>query len=382
MSRKSVSRKSVRSVATAAAMILAGAGSVAAKELVYGAGIPAKSDQMSVGMQSYADDLAKASKGTLTMKILAGGQVVSLYNTLKALRDGTIDAGFIVPTFTRKELKHVNVIYDTEVFGLDPAAVTGAANETMLLNCPSCLKDFRDNGALYLASFGNNQKGLICRNEVKTVGDVKGLKIRAVGATTRLIQELGGVPVVMGPPDATTALERGTIDCVHGVVTWLKNFGYWDVAKYMLETPMGSPRTISTIVFSRRSWNKMSAAEKKAAVDIIPMHLARMVYLVNVKADDLIKEKAIKEKGVKFTEGGKDFDDFMAAFRKKERTRIPKLDKEKLGVTNADEIFAAFEKNLVKWEKIAKEKNLKNDMNAMAEAYKKEIYDKIDLSKL
>jgi TRAP-type C4-dicarboxylate transport system substrate-binding protein len=369
-------------VATAAAMILAGAGAVTAKELIYGSGIPAKSDQMSVGMQSYADDLAKASKGTLTMKILAGGQVVSLYNTLKALRDGTIDAGFIVPTFTRKELKHVNVIYDTEVFGTDPAAVTGAANETMLLNCPSCLKDFRDNGALYLASFGNNQKGLVCRKEVKTVADVKGLKIRAVGATTRLIEELGGVPVVMGPPDATTAMERGTIDCVHSVVTWLKNFGYWDIAKHMLETPMGSPRTISTIVFSRRAWTKLTPAEKKAAVDIIPMHLARMVYLVNVKADDLIKEKAIKEKGVKFTEGGKDFDEFMAAFRKKERVRIPKLDKENLGVTNADEIFAAFEKNLVKWEKLAKEKNLKNDMNAMAEAYKKEIYDKIDLSKL
>jgi len=374
-------RKSVLSLVAAVA-ILAGAGSVTAKELVYGSGIPAKSDQMSVGMQSYADDLAKASKGTLTMKILAGGQVVSLYNTLKALRDGTIDAGFIVPTFTRKELKHVNVIYDTEIFGVDPAAITGAANETMLLNCPSCLKDFRDNGALYLASFGNNQKGLVCRKEVKTVADVRGLKIRAVGATTRLIQELGGVPVVMGPPDATTAMERGTIDCVHSVVTWLKNFGYWDVAKYMLETPMGAPRTISTIVYGRRVWNAMSPAEKKAAVDIIPMHLARMVYLVNVKADDLIKEKAIKEKHVKFTEGGKDFIDFVANFRKKERVRIPKLDKEKLGVTNADEIFAAFEKNLAKWEKLAREKNLKNDMNAMAAAFKKEIYDKIDPSKL
>jgi len=374
-------RKSVLSLIAAVA-VLAGAGSVTAKELVYGSGIPAKSDQMSVGMQSYADDLAKASKGTLTMKILAGGQVVSLYNTLKALRDGTIDAGFIVPTFTRKELKHVNVIYDTEIFGVDPAAITGAANETMLLNCPSCLKDFRDNGALYLASFGNNQKGLVCRKEVKTVADVKGLKIRAVGATTRLIQELGGVPVVMGPPDATTAMERGTIDCVHSVVTWLKNFGYWDVAKYMLETPMGAPRTISTIVYARRVWNAMSPAEKKAAVDIIPMHLARMVYLVNVKADDLIKEKAIKEKHVKFTEGGKDFIDFVANFRQKERVRIPKLDKEKLGVTNADEIFAAFEKNLAKWEKLAKEKNLKNDMNSMAAAFKKEIYDKIDPSKL
>jgi TRAP-type transport system periplasmic protein len=357
-------------------------GSVSATELVYGSGIPAKSDQMTIGMQTYAEDVAKASKGALTLKILAGGQLVSLYNTLAALRDGTIDAGFVVPTFTRKELKHVNVIYDTEIFGRDPAAITGAANETLLLNCPSCLADFHQNNAVYLASFGNNQKGLVCRKEVKTVGDVKGLKIRAVGATTRLITELGAVPVVMGPPDATTALERGTIDCVHAVVTWLKNFSYWDVAKYMLEAPMGAPRTISTIVYGRRAWDKMSAAEKKVAIDAIPMHLARMVYLVNVKADELIKEKAIKEKHVQFTEGGNDFTEFLAKFRMKERVLIPKLDKEKLGVANADEIFAAFEKNLAKWEKLAKEKSLKNDMNAMAAVYKSEIYDKLDLSKL
>lgn len=362
--------------------VIAMAGQSSARELVYGSGIPAKSDQMQIGMGTYAKDLADATKGALIMKVLAGGQVVSLYNTLAALRDGTIDAGFIVPTFTRKELKHVNVVYDTEIFGIDPAAITGAANETLLLNCPSCLKDFRDNGAVYLASFGNNQKGLVCRKPVKTVADVKGLKIRAVGATTRLITALGGVPVVMGPPDATTALERGTIDCVHAVVTWLKNFGYWDVAKYMLETPMGAPRTISTVVFGRRTWDKMSMAEKKAAVDIIPLHLARMVYLVNVKADDLIKEKAIKEKHVEFTEGGKDFVDFVENFRKKERVLIPKLDKEKLGVANAAEIFAAFEKNLVKWEKLAKETKMKTDMNAMAAAYKREIYDKLDLSKL
>jgi TRAP-type C4-dicarboxylate transport system substrate-binding protein len=375
-------RKLMWSATAAMAAVLAGAGGVTAKELVYGSGIPAKSDQMVLGLHTYADDLAKASNGALTMKILAGSQVVSLYNTLKALRDGTIDAGFIVPTFTRKELKHVNVIYDTEVFGLDSAAVTGAANETMLLDCPTCLKDFRDNKSVYLASFGNNQKGLICRNPVTKVEDVKGLKIRAVGATTRLIQELGGVPVVMGPPDATTAMERGTIDCVHGVVTWLKNFGYWDVAKYMLETPMGSPRTISSIVYARRTWDKMTPAEKKAAMDAVPMHLARMVYEVNVKADGKIKETAVKEKGVKFTEGGKDFVEFMEKFRAQEQTRIPKLAKEKLGTENADQIFATFQKNLVKWEKIAKEKDLANNPKLMAETFKKEIYDKVDLSKL
>jgi hypothetical protein len=126
----------------------------------------------------------------------------------------------------------------------------------------------------------------------------------------------------------------------------------------------------------------MTAAEKKAAIDIVPMHLARMVYLVNVKADELVKEKAVKDKHVTFHVGGKDFIDFVENFRKQERVRIPKLDKEKLGVTNASEIFAAFEKNLAKWEKLAKETGMKNDMNAMAAAYKREIYDKLDLSKL
>jgi TRAP-type C4-dicarboxylate transport system substrate-binding protein len=367
-------------VATAATFAVAQ--NAAANELVYGAGIPQKSEEISLGVDTYAADLAKLSKGALTMKVLAGGQVVSLMNTLASLRDGTIDAGFVVPTFTRKELKHVNVLYDTEVFGDDPAAITGAANETVLLGCPTCLKDFRDNGSVYLGSFGNNDKGLICRKEVKTLAEVKGLKIRAVGATTRLIADMGGVPVVMGPPEATTALERGTIDCVHGVLTWLKNFGYWDVAKYMLETPLGSPRTISSAVYSRRAWDKMSDADKKIAIEAVPMHLARMVYLVNVQADERLKQQAITEKHVKFDEGGQDFKDFMVKFRQKEMVEIPKIDKDKLGVTNADEIFKTFMKNLDKWEKLAKAQDIKHDMNKMAAIYKKEIYDKLDLGKL
>ena len=378
-----MSRRPVGSaLAIAAAAILAATGGSSAKELIYGAGIPAKSDEITLGVNVYADTLGKMSNGAFTMKVLAGAQVVSLENTLANLRDGTIDAGFVVPTFTRKELRHVNVIYDTEVFGDDPAAITGAANETLLLDCKECMDDFRDNGAVYLGSFGNNNKGLICRKEVKTLADVKGLKIRAVGATTRLIAEMGGVPVVMSPPDATTALDRGAIDCVHGVTTWLQNFGYWDVAKYVLETPLGSPRTISSVVYGRRAWDGMTAQEKKIALDAVPMHLARMVYLVNVDADARIKEKAIKEKHVTFTEGGKDFEELMANFQKKESIEIPRLDKEQLGVTDADKIFNAFVKNLEKWEKMAKANNMKNNMDAMAAAYKKEIYDRLDPSKL
>jgi TRAP-type transport system periplasmic protein len=373
-------KRLVPALVVAAAAVFVG-NSASAADLVYGAGIPAKSEEITLGVVPYVEAINKAAKD-INMKVLAGGQVVSLYNTLAALRDGTIDAGFVVPTFTRKELKHINVIYDTEVFGEDPAAVTGAANETILLHCPSCMKDFRDNNALYLGSFGNNQKGLICRNPVTKLSDVKGLKIRAVGATTRLMTAMGGVPVVMGPPDAATALSRGTIDCVHGVLTWLKNFGYWDVVHNMLEASFGSPRTISHAVWGRRTWNKLSLADKKIIINAVPASLAAMVYDVNVDADKRLKEIAIKDHHVKFTEAGKDFHDFMVKFRKKEMTEIPALDKKNLGVANADEIFNTFIKMLDKWDKIAKDTNMKEDKAKMTEIYKKEIYDKLDPAKL
>jgi TRAP-type transport system periplasmic protein len=366
----------------AATVLIGGGGVAAARNLIYGAGIPTKSDEITIGVDGYAESLGTLSKGALTMKVLAGAQVVSLYNTLANLRDGTIDAGFVVPTFTRKELKNVNVLYDTEVFGDDPAAITGAANETMLFDCPECLQDFRNNGSVYLGSFGNNDKGLICRKPVRTVADVKGLKIRAVGATTRLIAALGGVPVVMSPPDATTALARGTIDCVHGVTTWLKDFGFWDVSKYDLQTPLGSPRIISSVVYSRATWNAMSAADRKVAVEAIPQHLARMVYLVNVEAQKKIEQEAIKEHHITFFQGGQDFKDFMTRFREKERTEIPAIDAKELGAKDASKIFAAFETNLAKWEKLAKANDLKDNMDAMTAIYQKEIYDRLDPSKL
>jgi hypothetical protein len=126
----------------------------------------------------------------------------------------------------------------------------------------------------------------------------------------------------------------------------------------------------------------MSAAQKKVAIDAVPAHLADMVYDVNVDADRRLKERAIKEKNFTFIEGGKDFEDLMTKFRAEQRVEMPKIDAKNLGVPNADKIFDIFFKNLAKWEKIAKEKNLMNDKKAMAAAYKTEIYDKLDPSKL
>lgn len=363
--------------ALSAAALLAGAHGAAARDLIYGAGTPAKSSTMIEGPGYLLPILNKESKGEMNWKLLAGSQVVSLRSTLAGLRDGIIDAGFVVPVFTRKQLKHVNVLFDMQAFGEDPAVVSAAVTETMLFDCPDCIKDFAKYNALHLVSFANTSYNLICRDEVRTVADVKNWKIRTVGAGTRVVKALGAVPVSMSPPDATTALQRGGIDCVMGAVAWLRNFGYWDVAKYVLEYHLGSPRALGEVVIRRQTWDGLSLASKKLIIDNLPMMLSRLIYIGNIKADEEIKAGAIK-KGIKFIKGGKDFADVMAKHTAGERAAIISVMK-KQGVKNPGKIIDAFNKNLAKWQKLmVGKKNIPD----YAKLLREHIFSRLDPAKL
>ncbi len=363
----------------AGAALLAATGTASAKDLVYGTGTGARSTTVEDADVPVLNALSKASGGSMDWKVYAGGQIVKLENTLTGLRDGVVDAGFVVPVFTRKELKNVNVVYDTQVFGEDAVAVSAAVDETIQFDCPQCLADYKRFDSIHLASYGNEPYGLICRKDVKTVADVKGLKIRAVGAGTRLMAALGAVPVSMSPPDATTALQRGALDCVHGVLAWLKNFGYWDVASSFTQTFLGSPRALGAFVIGRRAWDPLSMKDKKLIISYMPKLLGALVFVADRKGDEDVKAAATK-KGVSFHPGGKDFAQALDAFRVHERKTLVATQK-KLGAKNPQQILDAYEKNYAKWEKIV-QTEVKGDQAAYEKALWREIYSKLDPAKM
>ena len=98
-------------------------------------------------------------------------------------------------------------------------------------------------------------------------------------------------------------------------------------------------------------------------------------------AEDIKILAAAKKKGIIVVPGSKKFADLMAKHRKSELTAIPKAVK-RVGVKAdaAKRIMAAHVKNLTKWEKIAAE--VGTDVGKMAAAFKREIYDRIDISKM
>ena len=361
-----------------AAIIALAPQAVTAKEFVYGSFIGEKGAENRLGMATYIKDVERDTNGSVTWKVLPGGQIVSGRGTLAGIRDRLVDGGLIVQPFTRKELATNNTIFDMAFVGTDTVAVSGASVETTLLDCPECLAEFHDNKAVFLGGYGIAPFKLLCGTQVKSLDDLANRKIRAVGVTSRWIKLLGGVPVSLPGPEAVPALQRGAIDCAAASTLWLTAFGYMDVTKSIIDFTFGQSRGIGLLVMNRDAWNSLTLDEKKVMLKHLPAAQARVTIDGYIKGD-ISNLKSAADRGITITKGGADFEAKLAQHIKSEQTAVPAALKE-LGVKDPERIMAAFTKNLAKWEKISAEVGL--DVDKFAAAIQREIYDKIDPNKL
>jgi hypothetical protein len=189
---------------------------------------------------------------------------------------------------------------------------------------------------------------------------------------------MGGVPVAMSPPAGVTAMQRGGIDCTLGAVSWLQAYGYMDVVKYIVDYPMGIFGGIGLLIMNRDSWRRLSPAEKSAILKQLPLASARAV-LLSYQARDVKILSAAKAKGITFTRDKAGFDSVVKlhlAGAEKATVKVARG----LGVKDPQKIIRAYNTALAKWRKLAPA--IGDDVNKLAAALKREIYDKVDPNKL
>ncbi len=354
------------------------AGQAQSRDLIYGSWVSPKHPVMSIALPHLFKGVAKDTKGAVKWKMVAGGQLVNGRGTLAGLRDGIIDAGMSIPSYTPKHLPATNSIFSSLVFGNDIVAAGGATTETALLHCPQCLAEYKKNKSVFIGGYSASPFMLMCRKPVRNLAELKGKKVRGSGGGIFLLKMAGATPVGMSPAQATTALQRGTIDCVLGAPSWLRSYGYQDVAKHIIQYPLGMVGPVLSMFMNRGIWNKMTLDQKKAHLRYAPRVVAHSVITSYMLRDEAIL-KAAKKVGVTLYPGGKEFDDLVARRQKVQRQQ--NIDNaRKFGVKNPEAIADAFEKALVKWRKLSK--GIGRDVGKYEAALKREIYDKLDVTAL
>ena len=353
--------------------------SAGARDLVYGAWVGPKHGLMVYALPPFFDAVRKDTQGAVNWKLVTGGTLVSGRTTLAGIRDGIVDAGLIIPSYTAKELPGNNLVMGVEVFGEDTVAASAAAMETVMRDCPQCLEDFHKQNAVFLAGHAATPFYLMCKPTIKSIADLAGKKIRASGAEVGLVRMLGAIPTPMSPAEGLTSMERGTIDCVFGAIAWLQSYSYQDVVTNVVDYPLGIVGGLGTLVMNRKSWNSLTHEQKMAHIRNLPSMCARGIIQGYVEAD-VRARKAAEAKGIKFVKvDTAAFDALVKKFKAGEDHNLIET-ATKLGMKDPEPVLAAYRRNLAKWQALSPSIGL--DVDKYAAAIKREIYDKIDPDKM
>jgi len=225
--------------AAAVALVALTAPRAEAEELVYGSCVPATDYLTTNALPAGFKLIDEETKGAVKWKAIAGGQIADCKATFSAVKDDLMQGGLAIPTYVPNLLPSNAMLYSTVILGDDVVAAAGAGSESLLLNCPSCLEEYKALNAIPLSPYPGAASIFMCVKPIKSVEDLKGKRIRATGAAVDLVKLAGGVPVSATLPDTVSILQRGGIDCTYGVPEWLKTYSFGEFAKYAVDYPLG-----------------------------------------------------------------------------------------------------------------------------------------------
>jgi TRAP-type C4-dicarboxylate transport system substrate-binding protein len=352
----------------------------AQQELLYGSWLPAVEGLNSRSLPSVFKQIEEETKGAIKWKLVAGGQIADAKTTFSAVRDGLMQAGLGIPTYGPNLVPSNALLFSTLIPGDDLIAATGAGSEVLLLQCPSCLEEYkRTTNAIPLAGTAVGPSFLLCTKPVRTVEELKGKRVRIMGAGVELIKLAGAVPVGATLTETVGLLQRGGIDCANGALDWLKSFGYGEFTKYVVDYPLGIIGTSHPLMINRDAFHKMTPQQKtvhlRASARLAAVHTIGNFIVKNEESYAYVVEKM----GVQKVAVGKDFDELMARYKAIERDRNAKIAKG-FGVADPEPILDAYAKAMEKWQRLSKD--IGRDTDKLTAALWREVYSKIDPERL
>ena len=190
----------------------------------------------------------------------------------------------------------------------------------------------------------------------------------------------GLVPVGATLVEAVSLLQRGGLECQHGIADWLRTFGYADFAKYVIDYPLGLSGPAIGWMMNRDAWNKFTPEQKKIHIKWAAWMSAKLAIGNFIIANEEGLAAVIKDKGVQLIKVGPEFDQIGVAYKKVQRDSNVATAKG-FGVKDPEKIIDTYEPLIEKkWRGLSKD--IGRDIDKFTEVLTREVFSKIDLDKL
>ncbi len=213
-------------------------------DTIYGAG------------EFFAKQVAELTDGQFQIQVFAAGEIVGGLQAMDAVSNGTVEMAHTISTY---------YVGKDPTFALActfPFGLNSRQQHAFMYNAGGIelFNEFFKKHNVYGLPCGNTgaQMGGWFRKEIKTVDDLKGLKMRISGIAGRVLAKVGVVPQQIAAGDIYPALERGTIDAAEWIGPYDdEKLGFHRVAPYYYYPGWweGGPQVHSFINLAK--WNEL-----------------------------------------------------------------------------------------------------------------------------
>lgn len=234
------------------------------------------------GLQGFIKTVKELSGGKFELSLLIIEDASPGANVLELVQRGGVECGFTSPA---------RYIAKDEVFALDsaiPYGLNGPQMDAWMLHGQGLdlLREFYAGYGIVNFPMGNSgaQMGGWYRKPLRSLSDIKGLRMRINGLGGRIIEQLGGRTVSQSGEETLKSLERGNLDAAewNGPHDDLR-LGLHDVCKYYAHPGWWNGSMQYALYVNRRAYGALTpenqaileAAAAQSHLDITAQYTAR-----------------------------------------------------------------------------------------------------------
>lgn len=279
--------------ALVAGTVAFGAYSASASEIKVGSFVSAKGFGSRFVIAPWMERASKALQdinSDTTIKAYWGGTLgKSPFQQYDLVKAGVADIAWVLPANTPGQFPEMEIVELPYFFHTaEEASVVGWKLYDMGL-----FSGFQDTHLV--GFFAGEPASIFSRDPVKTLADLKNKKIRSVGQTQATwLTSIGAVPEAASSSEMNEKLNRGTLSGAIQGWSGMQTFKTFPLVSYTVDVPVGTLGFL--LLMNKKTWENLSAAEKKALQDNGGIHIARDSGKAYAKAGVDIR-KRIKEEG-------------------------------------------------------------------------------------
>jgi TRAP-type transport system periplasmic protein len=276
---------------------------------------------------NWANEIEKRSRGRVKITVYPAGSLTKADQCFEGVVTGISDIGMSCFAYTRGRFPLLEGL-DLPLGYPNGAAATRIANDMVNKYKPDELKDVQ---LLYVHAHGPGI--LASKKAVKTLDDLKGLKVRATGLSKMIVEALGGTPIAMSQPETYEALSKGVVEATLCPIETLKGWKQGEVIQYVVDSSAIGYTTTMFVVMNKSKWSQLPADVQKIIA--------------------AVSQEWVAKHGAAWDEADKQGRAFVAEL-KKETVSLPPAEQERWK--------AAVKPILEDYTKRTKEKNLPGDL--------------------